>query len=892
MYRARDTRLSRTVAIKVLPADAAGDAAARARFEREARAIATLSHPHICVVHDVGHQDGVDYLVMELLEGETLAQRIARAGGPLPLPEVLSIGAAIADALDRAHRAGIVHRDLKPLNVMLTKSGPKLLDFGLAKRHAGVGWSQAGETTATTAVGVPPGVPGSPASPGAPSTLAHERLTGEGTIVGSLHYMSPEQVEGHEADPRSDIWALGAVLYEMATGQRPFEGESPASVVGAILKDTPAPVSSRLPLSPPLFDRIVQKCLAKSADARWQSASDLRDELEWVQRTPSVTGPRPSGERAEKRPTTTRLGVIAALVATAAVAFAVGSFFDPRSQAAPSPVWLSIAPPAGPFGPRLGPAVSPDGSTIAFWAPDTDGVFKLWVRELSKQQARALPGTDGPLETTGSRTPTWSPDGRSLAYFSRGKLQRIDVAGGNPTVLADAGGAPRGLTWGAAGTIVFVPNSGGGLFVIPASGGTAKPLDVGDLSRAAEWPSFLPDGHRFLFVFSPEQVPEDARLGVYVGSTGPEAVVRVSDVRARAQYATGHLFFVQGDVLYAQGFDLAALKAAGEPIRVAEGVGSMGGDQLAFSFSVAENGTITFSNSPFVAPSQLQVLDRQGHTVRTLGEVGPIFGLAMSVDAKRLLYEHPPEQKVRTTVWSIDPASGVSALLLRDASTPVLSGDGERVAFRRSGNTLGIAPVANVSRSADIPAAGLPGRPWLEDLSPDGRSLLVRVDVSSTQIDLWTLAVDGAVAASPFMRTPANESQGRFSPDGRWVAYTSDESGRDEVYVQAYPGPGIKTRVSSAGGTRPAWRADGKELYYFEAAQRLMVTNVQSSAQRFQATPARALFEIPGLGSAGPFRTQYAPIGKGDQFLVNMMVPSKAPTTITVLLNWRPAAGQ
>lgn len=328
VYKARDTRLTRRVAIKVLPADATSDASARARFEREARA--TLSHPHICVVYDVGHQDGIDCLVMERLEGETLAERIARANRPLPLDEVLRIGTAIADALDKAHRAGIVHRDLKPLNVMLTKSGPKLLDFGLAKLHGAASpVSLSNETNATTA------------GPG----------TAMGTILGTIHYMSPEQLEGRDANTRSEIWALGAVL----------------------------------------------------------------------------------------------------------------------------------------------PAISPDGATVAFWAPDTDGVYKLWIRELSEPTARPLPGTDAPQENTGSRTPTWSPDSRSLAFFSRGTLQRIDVSGGSPIALADTGGSPRGLTWGSQGTILFVPNSGGGVFSVADSGGPPTSLPLGPLSRVAEWPSYLPD---------------------------------------------------------------------------------------------------------------------------------------------------------------------------------------------------------------------------------------------------------------------------------------------------------------------------------------------------------------------------------------------------------------
>lgn len=865
VYKARDTRLERTVAVKVLPADLAADAQFRARFDREARAISQLTHPHICTLYDVGDANGTAFLVMELLQGQTLADRL-RAGA-LPLDQALRIAIEIADALATAHRAGIVHRDLKPGNIMLTKVGAKLLDFGLAK-------------AATPAVTL-----------GASTTrdTATAGITGRGAILGTLHYMAPEQLEGREADPRSDIWALGAVLYEMVTGQMAFAGESPAGVVGAILKDRPLPLSSSRAEVPALLDHLVARCLEKDPDERWQSARDVTHALQYsgVAQVGAASGVKPTPKTRALAP-----WLAAALGATAVVGLAAWTLSGGRPQDDRAPVWLSIAPPAGPFGPRLGPAISPDGGTVAFWAPDPEGIMHLWVRSLSEPASRALPGTEGPLETTGSRTPTWSPDGRSLAFFSHGRLQRIEIAGGNPTTLADTGGAPRGLAWGSQGTIVFVPNSGGGLFAIPAAGGAATPLNTGELSRVAEWPSFLPDGRHFLFVPAPEQTPDESRMGVYLGSVDSPASVRISHARSRMQYATGHVFFVQEDVLYAQRFDMEALEPSGEPFRVAEGVGSMGGDQAAYSFSVADNGTITFSNSPFIQPSQLQVVDRQGRIVRTLGDVSMVFGLALSRDERRLVVEKPPDQKNAGSIWSIDQASGIPSLLVRNASLPVLSTTGDRLLYRTRRNGVAIMTMDNPTDAIDVPLDGLPGRPWPEDWATDGRSVLLRVDMASTQSDLWTVASDGSQPPSPYLRTSANEAQARFSPDGRWVAYTSDESGRDEVYVQSFPRAGTKTRVSTAGGTRPFWRTDGNELYYLDAAGRIAASDVQSSVAAFHASLTRPLFDMTALGSAGPFRTQIAAIRGGDQFLVNLAVPSRAPTTITVLLNWRPPTSE
>ena len=862
-YKARDTRLARTVAVKVLRADTATDAAARARFEREARAIATLSHPHICVIHDVGHQDGIDYLVMELLEGETLAERLARAKGPLPLDQVLTIGIAIADALDRAHRAGIVHRDLKPLNVMLTKSGPKLLDFGLAKLHGA-------------------------ASPGSLSTASAATTAGpataKGTILGTIHYLAPEQVEGREADARSDIWALGALLYEMSTGQRPFDGESAASIVGAILKDTPPALSARQPLTPPAFERLVTKCLAKDADDRWQSARDLRGELTWIADSGAFLTPAPVPARPR---TSNRLAwTIAALASVVAVGAIVVSTRE-RNGPAPITSWLSIPPPAGRFADRIEVSVSPDGRQVAFFAPDTDGVLRLFIRALDSPTARVLAGTEG--HNPGDGGAAWAPDGKALALFARGKLVRVEAAGGAPQILADAPGSSRGVTWGTQATILFVPSSGAGVYQVPAAGGaTAQRLALGPAGDAAEYPSFLPDGRHFLFDTQTGLAPT-VTPGAYLATTGAQDVVLVTTVRSAVAYASGHLFFGQRGTLFAQPFDLTRLATTGEPFRVADGLGSSGGTGPHFAYSVSEHGTLVFANSTFSPVSQLTWYDRQGRLLAAVGEPGMEMGLALSPDGTRAAIDRA-DAEGGIDLWLVDLSTGTPALFSRTAQLPqwnrAVPG---RLLFRR-GNAI-FSGAAASDRSDSVSAKGLPARPWLMDVSPDGHALLVRVDHPKTLADLWVVTLGEAGETAPYLTTSASEFAGRFSPDGRWVAYSSDESGRSEIYVQAYPAGGAKLRVSRAGGVWPEWSPNGREVYFVAPDNRLMAATVTDLGSTLATGSAAALFNAPPLAGSNllsQYRREYAAWDNGQRFLFNAVVPEKTPPTITVVQNWTP----
>ena len=887
VYRARDTRLSRTVAIKVLPADAASDAAARARFEREARAIATLSHPHICVVHDVGHQDGVDYLVMELLEGETLAQRIARAGGPLPLAEVLSIGAAIADALDRAHRAGIVHRDLKPLNVMLTKSGPKLLDFGLAKRHAGVGWSQAGETTATTAVGVPPGLPGSPARSAAPSTLAQERLTGEGTIVGSLHYMSPEQVEGHEADPRSDIWALGAVLYEMATGQRPFEGESPASVVGAILKDTPAPVSSRLPLSPPLFDRIVQKCLAKVPDARWQSASDLRDELEWIaDARSSVTPPQATSNRMR----TTTLGLAAALLLT--VIFASLPWTHRGSPQVVPETRLEIATPATEEPDSF--ALSPGGLRLAFVASG-DGPSRLWVRPLAATVAQPIAGTEGGLD------PFWSPDGRSIGFFASGLLKRVDLDGGPPRTLATVSGA-RGGTWGAGDVIIFAPSQNSVLYRVPASGGEPAPVTAfSEGQQSQRWPSLLPDGRRFLFYVRGAA----EATGIWLGDLDGREPTRLSaGDGAAVSSPAGSVFWVRGGDLVEQALDAEHAVLVGAARRVAEGV--LADESNRGAVALARTGIIAYRTGGG-GQRQLTWFGRTGAALGSVGKPDPSYRyVALSPDGAQVAVSRLSQGNI--DLWLMDERRSNRFTFDSGADEfPVWEPDGKGLVFRSlRGGHYDLWRKLVAGGDAEAPLALSDEQKTPLSWSPDGRWLLYQnVTDPVTGADIFVMSM---LDKRPrvVQKTQFTERNGAFSPDGRWVAYQSDESGRPEVYVKPFkpdnPGDSSQApsqdkgqarwQVSTEGGVYPAWRRDGRELYFIDPSGAVTAVSVVAHDDSLAFGTPEALFSTRILSSGVEARQgrQYDVAADG-RFLINTVVASAAPP-ITVVQNWNPITGK
>ena len=863
VYRARDTRLDRMVALKVLPAHLADNEELRQRLDREAKAISALSHPHICALYDVGHQDGVDYLVMEYLEGETLTDRLAR--GSLPPEQVLRYGVQIADALDKAHRQGITHRDLKPGNVMITKSGVKLLDFGLAKLRAATSGS------VFSSVSVLP-------------TQIDKSLTAQGTILGTFQYMAPEQLEGKDADARSDIFALGAVLYEMATGRKAFEGKSQASLIAAILDRTPPPISSIQPMTPPALDRVVKTCLEKDPDDRFQTAHDVRLQLEWIAEGGSQAGlPAPVVARRRSRE---RLAWIVAGVLAAAIAVLAGLLFYQRPGTdLLRPVRSNVLPPEKAtfrfVGEDAGPVeISPDGRQLAFVARDSSGKSGLWIRPLDSLVARSITGTED------AEYPFWSPDSRFVGFFAGGKLKRIEVSGGPPLTICDAAD-PRGGSWSRDGVILFAPHFREPLHRVAASGGKPLPVTKFDDSRKEtthRWPHFLPDGKHFLYFSGSHSTGTESELdAIFVGSLDPkEAPKLLVNVRSKGIYASGHLLFVRQKTILAQAFDPEKLALTGEAVPVAESVQ----EDLGFFnavFSASEKGTLVYQEAgASTGLTQVVLFDRNGTKLDTIGEPADYWDPHFSPDGRRVamgigdpgdIWIHDLSRGLRTRVTFAPP----------DDYAAVWSPDGSRVAFasQRSGagdiyartaSGTGEDQLLVGSKDFKIPTS------W----SSDGRVLLYHVRAGNARWDLWMLSLsDGKT--TPLLRTQFDEGGGAISPDGRWLAYFSDESGRLEVYVQPFPGPGGKWQVSTAGGVNPVWRNDGKELFYQALDGKFMAVEIQTGTAVESGAP-KALFGAPTKSSSG---RNFDVSSDGQRFLVNTPVEGEQGSPPIVLVqNW------
>jgi hypothetical protein len=776
VYRARDARLDRTVAVKVLLSEVAGDPDMLSRFEREARAVAALDHAHICGIYDVGSVEGTHYLVMPHLDGRTLAARLEN--GSLPLDLALKIAVEIADALDKAHRQGITHRDLKPANIMLTKTGSKLLDFGLAKLKRPMG----------------------PISMSAMGTLARSMPgTAHGTILGTVPYMAPEQVEGKEADARSDIWALGAVIYEMATGTRPFQGETPASVIGAILKDDPLPLSRVLPLAPPLLDRIVMRCLAKDPDDRWQSARDLRTALDWTGETTQARS------RRSVLPAQWVVAVVALLAAVGVLGWFSSSVRAPLGST--QALSLEIGPPGG--GELAlsilggGSAISPDGKAVAFVAK-VEGVSRLWVRPLDSIKSQELPDTDD------AQFPFWSPDGRSLAYFARGYLRRIGALGGASTVVTPVL-EPRGGSWSADGTIVFSEGVGP-LQTISASGGTRSSLtSLAAAEVSHRWPRFLPDGRTLFFFVA------GGRPGVYLTALDRGGdKQRVADASIDAAYVPprgtepGFVLMVQGDALVVQPFDVDSMRIAGPAVAI-PGAGN------ALSFTGANRSTLSVANDGTIVYAagtnryQTTWFGRDDTAARNVGVADRYVGLRISPDGTEAL-TFVDDAVGNRDIWRMELTRGARDRVTSDnrGNYGTWSPDGQRIAFSGlTRQTLWEKSARGDTGDHALLRSDYPMYP--SDWSRDGKYLLYTQQ--NPGYDLWALAI-GASKAMPVLRSPASELHGELSPNGQFIAFTSNESGRNEVYIQAFPNPTTLRRVSTSGGGYPRWGRKGNELFF------------------------------------------------------------------------------
>jgi len=883
VYKGRDTRLDRTVAIKVLPETLAADPQFRERFDREARTLSRFTHPNICTLYDVGEQAGTAFLVMELLDGETLENRCARAsakGFGLPLDEALRIAIQMADALAAAHRQGIVHRDLKPGNIFLARSSgasappvAKLLDFGLARTAPALTVSSATMTPTT-----PP-----------------QAMTAQGTILGTFQYMAPEQVEGGEADARTDIFAFGSVLYEMISGKKAFEGKTQTNLVAAILERDPAPLTTVQPLAPPLVDSIVRKCLAKNPDDRWQTASDLGSALRWAAEgatattsgaTAVVATPRAGAHRAAR-------GAVVAvgILGSVAIGVAIGARYISTAAAPAATVRFEVQPPAdvtlspAPIASAAQLALSPDGRRLAFVAARKRGASQLWIRSLDGVQAQPLPGTEG------ASYPFWSPDSRFMAFFAGGKLKKIDTTGGVPQVLCNAA-AGRGGAWNPDGIIVFTGQVNSPMSRVSASGGVVTAMTKFDPAQAVishYWPQFLPDGRHFLY-YQRSSMPE--YQGVYVTTLDSSSSTRILESDGMALYASGHLLFVRDGSLFAQAFDDRALQTSGDPVRLGDHVGYWAGAFGYAAVTVSPAGVLAHGPSVGLTTS-LRWHDRSGASTGSPTAPAQYASPRLSPDQKSVVVAMIDAATALPDLWVLGLARGASSRLTSDPATdwfPVWSADGGRLLFgsTRSGGTSTIFQKA-VGGGQEEPAAEGMFSPAVatfpSDLSGDGRFLL-SVQLTPRGYDLGVLRFAGERKSSTFLGTLFNEVQPRFSPNTRWVAYASDESGRFEVYVRPFPAASGQTQISIAGGMQPEWRRDGKELFYISADGKLTAVPVTTDGATFSAGTSHALFDVEVPESNEPYPTDYAVTADGQRFLVNTVVDQPTHPALTVILNW------
>ena len=875
VYKARDTRLDRTVAIKVLASHLSENADLRQRFDREARAISSLNHPHICTLYDVGHQDGTDFLIMEYLEGESLAERLR--AGPLSLQQLLQIGVEIAAGLDKAHRQGIVHRDLKPGNIMLTKSGAKLLDFGLAKPLSAIAGANHGSHAPLLSAAMTMTSP----SP------AHSPLTSAGMIVGTVQYMAPEQIEGREADARSDIFAFGAVLYEMATGKRAFEGKSQLSVASAILEKDPEPISVARPLTPPALEYLVQTCLAKNPDDRLQSAHDVELQLLWVLKNAALQAP--AAAEASQSKTNARWSWVAALAAgllAMGLAVTLISNSHPRAPV----IHSSILPPEkvslDVMGDTAGPpSISPDGSGIVFAAHVQGSPQVLWLRRLDSPVATRIEGTEDGM------WPFFSPDGRYIAFFSHGNLSKVLVSGGPLVTLAPAD-QPRGGSWGGNDTILYAPNFQGPIFSISANGGTPVQVTKVDQARHTthRWPVLLPDGKHFLYYATNHAGGAKPENGIYFATLGKEGARLILQSEAAAGFGSGYLLYHAQSALVAQAFDPASGALSGQPLPVVDHVLNDLGTWHT-PFSVSNSGVLLYEPGGS-AHNEFRLVwyDRAGKELGTLADHGSYQNPRISPDGKRVAVI---DGAASGEVYVIDMQRGVKARLTFSTgsdSSVSWSPDGKMLVYD---SLVGGASKPNVLKMRSANGNGTEQTVAREDatlmlpsFSPDGKSLLYLRQNGPTGSSVFARPISGGgppvqviAPASP----QSNISFYRVSPDGRWIAYVSDESGVNEIYVAPFSGGAGKWQVSSGSAAMPAWRGDSKELFFFSAPDNTVTAaEVSATGADFAVDSIKPLFKLTNSASTG-IVFDVAP--DGQRVLVNTS-PVQTAVPFNLILNW------
>jgi eukaryotic-like serine/threonine-protein kinase len=861
VYRARDTRLDRSVAVKVLAGHLSSSPELKQRMEREARAISSLNHPHICRLYDIGSQNGTDYLVMEFLEGETLAEKLRK--GPLPLAEIYKIGIAVAEALAAAHKSGIVHRDLKPGNIMLTEGGAKLMDFGLAK---------------------PLGMPPSAGSGSAPSFTAAATLSGPsplsplttaGSVIGTIQYMSPEQIEGKEADARSDIFAFGAVLYEMVASKRPFSGKSQISLASSILESDPEPVTKIKPQTPAAFEHVIQTCLQKNPEDRYLAAHDIKLELQWIAADRSALVPPPE-KILHATPLRARAGWAVALLVVIALAAAAGFFFRRPAQSAQA-IRTVIDPPEKTklnlVGDSAGPPVlSPDGSTLAFTTTGADGKTSVWVRPMNLLDARMLTGTEG------ATFPFWSPDSRSLGFFADGKLKTIDLNGGSAQMIADAPFG-RGGAWGASGVILFSPLTQSPLVGVSASGGTPVPVTKVDtvLHTSHRWPFFLPDGKHFLYVAINHDPSKGTNDAVYYASLDGRENRELLRSQSNVVYASGYLLFARGDQLMGQPFNPDTGTLSGEPQSVAKGVAN---DISTWHMdaSASADGLLVFASGG-TGDWQLLWMDRSGRQIGTVTDkLTNLRNMRISPQGDRIAIEMDAGVD---DIWVLDVARGIKTRLTFGPVTnayPVWSPDGKWIAFtsdregysevfRKPSDGSGAEELLLKESALHIPA----------DWSRDGKYLIYSRGTSPADSEIWAVLLEGERKSWQVL---PHGFDGHLSPDGRWLAYASLESGGPQVYVVPFRGGHGKWQVSANGGQEPQWSKDGKELYYFDESNNLSAVPVKEVGGALQFGAAQTIV----TSWASP-NILYDVAPDGKKFLLDQVL-QQVSQSVTVVTNF------
>jgi eukaryotic-like serine/threonine-protein kinase len=872
VYRARDTRLGRDVAIKVLPAHLSSNPDLRQRMEREARSISSLNHPHICTLHDIGSQDGVDFLVMEHLDGETLADRLHR--GAMPIEEALPTAIKIADALDKAHARGIVHRDLKPANIMLTKHGPKLMDFGLAKPAPGL----------SSASGASPLTPSTPTMSVAALSASASPLTQKGTVVGTFQYMAPEVLQGAEADARSDVFSFGCVLYEMFTGRRAFEGKSQFSVLGAILDKEAERISTVLPNSPPRLDETVWRCLAKNPEQRYGCMHDVRIQLEALAEAKSQA-PGTLTESSQ-RSSTSRVPWLVVGIA-ALIAFLAGAAYILQSPKPAAVVQSSLLPPPGTsfvtMLPASGPAVlSPDGTRIAFTARDDKSKVLLYVRALASLTAQPLAGTEDAMY------PFWSPDSREIGFFTPGKLKKINADGGPPQILCDSPSG-RGGAWSKEGIIVFSPSTTQALLRVSATGGMPEPaskLDLAQAENSHRWPSFLPDGKHFLYWSRNSRAGLSSAL--YVGKLGTLESKVLMKSESMAVYASGHLLFLRGQTLMAQPFVPGRLELGGEPVPIAEHI-AINGASVRAMFSASNTGTLIYQTGETSGGWNLVWWGRDGKQINAIPQSGRFLGPRLSPDGTKLAVEIFAGAQGIGDIWVIDLMRGTSTRLTfgpNSQGSPTWSPDGKTIYYSSGpGSPYIVAKAADGSAPERIVLEDKDIREFPDSFSPDGRYLVYdrKAMENETGFHLWVLPSFGGGKPFPIVQSAYEERYPVVSPDGKWMAYQSNESGRWEVYITAFPGGGAKWQVSSVGGAEAKWRGDSKEIFYLDPSDNIVAVDVNTSGGAVQLGTPHTLFQAVGIQREyGPYDVS----ADGKRFLLNSGNLKEGSDPFTLVQNW------